>query len=338
MNDLLEGTGESRGGTDPSGRRRPAMARWFGLALLAGAVLAGPPARAAAAISPCSVTTLAVLPLSLRNGHYLTVAQINGTPVEMLVDTGAAVSTIDPRVARTLRLEADRRRRSTIIGAGGTSTASAASVTARSFDLEGLHLGPVTLLANTLAALGTAPSGLIGADLLARFDVEFDPSRGRLVLHGVTGCSGHFIDWSEPAEAVPLQHFFDGRLKTATVAVNGIDLPALVDTGSTQTVLFTQGARRLGAAATRSGTDRTGFGLGAVPGQRITMFAHRFASLRLGSETLADPQLIVANGNPLGVQMILGLDILARRRIWLSYATDQMFVSARPVASPQYPP
>jgi hypothetical protein len=62
----------------------------------------------------------------------------------------------------------------------------------------------------------------------------------------------------------------------------------------------------------------------------ITMHLHRFRSLQLGGQAIASPVIWVA---PVAlrpvVDMLLGADWLTARRIWISFATHQLFVSGR---------
>jgi hypothetical protein len=60
------------------------------------------------------------------------------------------------------------------------------------------------------------------------------------------------------------------------------------------------------------------------------MHRHRFAELRVGPEATREPVLWVASVRVVPiVDLLLGADWLAPRRVWLSFATRQVFVAAR---------
>jgi hypothetical protein len=60
------------------------------------------------------------------------------------------------------------------------------------------------------------------------------------------------------------------------------------------------------------------------------MRLHRFAELRIGPDVSRDPRLWVASAHVVPiVDMLLGVDWLRSRRVWLSYATRQFFVAVR---------
>jgi hypothetical protein len=62
----------------------------------------------------------------------------------------------------------------------------------------------------------------------------------------------------------------------------------------------------------------------------VPMRLHRFSELQIGPEVTRNPQLWVASARVVPiVDMLLGVDWLRTRRVWLSYATRQFFVAVR---------
>jgi hypothetical protein len=60
------------------------------------------------------------------------------------------------------------------------------------------------------------------------------------------------------------------------------------------------------------------------------MRRHGFAELRVGADIARDPTLWVASVRVVPiVDMLLGADWLGSRRVWLSFATKQMFIARR---------
>jgi hypothetical protein len=58
------------------------------------------------------------------------------------------------------------------------------------------------------------------------------------------------------------------------------------------------------------------------------MRLHRFSELRIGPDATRDPRIWVASVRVVPiVDMLLGVDWLQSRRVWLSYATRQVFVA-----------
>jgi hypothetical protein len=58
---------------------------------------------------------------------------------------------------------------------------------------------------------------------------------------------------------------------------------------------------------------------------------HRFGTLQVGAERIADPAIWAAPVHILPIiDMLLGEDWLGRHRVWLSYATSRVFVLQQP--------
>lgn len=310
-------------------RATPRGDRWrllgrFAAAALAWAVLP------AAASARCTVSTAATLPLVHEAGHFTTLARIEGTEVPLLVDTGSSVTALDGVTAARLGLRRDSRHRSAVIGIGGAARPLDLLVVTH-LNLGGLGFADLRLTLgdfNTGWPAASHIAGILGADLLSRYDIEIDGPGGHLLLHDVAGCSGRFLDWAQPYDALPLTPLPGAPLQQLPVSVDGHALLALVDTGASQSVLFGPALRRLGSDAAPAPGDRAGFGLGAIPGKRVETVLHRFGTLQVGRDVVDKPSLAMVRDGPLTLDMILGLDYLGGRRLWLSYATRQLFIAS----------
>jgi predicted aspartyl protease len=122
-----------------------------------------------------------VLPVRLDHGILLVPGALNGQPVQLVVDTGAEGSLVSSEAVARFGLERDTTRRTTINSVGGQITMANAWV--RSFIVGNLETPQVSLAVGPLPALGEPASplaGLVGADYLAAFDIEFDLPRQRI--------------------------------------------------------------------------------------------------------------------------------------------------------------
>jgi len=165
---------------------------------------------------------------------------------------------------------------------------------------------------------------LLGRDYLAPFDLVLDMPARSLALFEVRDCAGAFLPWIVPYAALPVQNPTDSAL-SVLVELDGVKLRALLDTGASATVLAAPGMARLGLSP--GGDDRRISGLGT---RSVAAGARRFRSLRVGPEVIEAPSLLVAPIRVVPVSdMLLGADWLAGRRVWISFATKQVFV-ARP--------
>jgi predicted aspartyl protease len=248
----------------------------------------------------------------------------------MMVDTGSETTLVTPEAARRLRLPPDRARR-LLHGVGGMVSSSNAVL--RQFTVGALETHDRSFSLATLPVHFSAQppvAGLLGADVLAEFDIDFDVPHGRMALYRVGGCSAEGLDEHfmtvEHMEAVPTRRTEGGRL-VLTAEVDGTNLTAVLDTGSTATIMTAQAAARLGVrpmTLIQDGIDTThGLDMKDIAARR-----HRFASVRIGHEVFRDTSIEVADVHLGGPDMLLGLDYLRHRRVWMSYATGRMYVQA----------
>lgn len=121
------------------------------------------------------------LPLTRFGEHFLVeVALDDGRALHLLLDTGATRSVLRPGVVAAAPGAERLANRVRIGTANGV-------VSAHRYRLPGLTLGPFRIDAPELVVLdldglGSGVDGLLGLDLLSRFDYRIDPGTGRLLL------------------------------------------------------------------------------------------------------------------------------------------------------------
>jgi clan AA aspartic protease (TIGR02281 family) len=114
-------------------------------------------------------------------GVLVVQADIAGEQIELLVDTGSALTAITPRTADRLGLD-----RSTFTGRRVVFTAGGASMTVPTGQIPTLQLGISQLRGVEVALMdlpvGVAVDGLLGVNVLDRFRATFDFRHATLVL------------------------------------------------------------------------------------------------------------------------------------------------------------
>ena len=288
---------------------------------------------ACAASTPAAPTplTLACRPprrveLALRDvrNFLLVRATLDGKPATLLVDTGAETSTLTPHAVALLHLRRDPAHGRTIAGVAGT-------VRADIVRLRDLALAGVVVARALDVAIGDLPSldgldppvaGLLGADVLARFEVDLDLPAARMALYAPGGCAG-YLPWPGAA-AVPLQKTRSG-LAFLDAEVDGSRVRALLDTGARTSLLTREAARGLGVTATMLAGDEARGGSGVGPAS-LTLRRHRFATFGLPGTLEHNVTVNVADLRLPGIDMLLGADFLGRREVWISYATGRLFL------------
>ena len=306
--------------------------------LLAAAAASG--ARAQSARPPgCTVDLLARLPLSASRGRFSAPVNLDGQDVQMMVDTGAQRAALSPRAADRLGLAVDSGKTFRTNGVGGRSVPEHPRVVGQ------VRLGPVMWPRYGMQAVdslpppgpddATAPEGIVGADMLSSFDVELDFPGRTMRLFSVVGCGGTFATLSGYDALTPLEG--PRNLFVIPVTVNGAKLRALIDTGANASILGRSAARAAGVDAAALKNDLEGTSTG-TRGAAVASHRHRFDSLTIGSTRFAGPQIAVQDSDLGAFDMLLGMDYLRTRTIWLSYATGRLFIrNAAPSPAPPAP-
>lgn len=280
----------------------------------------------------CEVVPRASIPLEVINGAILVPVEVNGIAGRFILDTGAERSVVTPAAVQRLALTLDEWVGTTMHGVGGVERRPNANT--RTLTLGGAALRRRTLNHDTsltvadlprATAGGRAIDGLIGRDYLSLFDLALDMPGQQLTLYDVQGCTGRFLPWTMPYEAVPVQNPAESAL-VVPVVLDGIRLRALLDTGAGSTLVTAPGIARLGLPLERLMQDPHVNVSGVGPRVQV-MHRHRFNVLKVGTETIPHPTLWVApvRITPI-VDMLLGADWLAGKQVWISYATRQVFV------------
>jgi predicted aspartyl protease len=288
------------------------------LALVACA--ADPPV---APVADCRLERKAELPLRNVRNFMLAPVSLNGRAALFVVDTGAEASTLTPQAATALRLPRDGQHGSLLLGISGP-------VHTANVRVQRLAVGDVVRTDQSFG-LGDMPAfpgqqppvaGLLGGDVLAKYDVELDLPHGRMSLYSAQGCDG-FTPWPD-AVSVPLVRTRSGLVFVDAI-VDGVTVRALLDTGARTTLLARETAASLGVTDDSLARDpqRTGIGIGMGG---IAFRQHRFAEVGLPGALEHDVPVNVAELRLPGVAMLLGADYLGPRRVWISYSTGRLFL------------
>jgi len=290
---------------------------------------------AAAARAACRVEPQGTVPIDAVAGHILVTVQVNGVAATFILDTGADRTLMGEDAVRRLGVERDGWVASAIAGIGGVQQRP--NALPRSLRLGTTTLRRHTLLGDTSVTVGPLPvtelggrpiAGLLGRDFLAPFDLDIDLPGKQLALYDVSGCSAGFLPWTTRYAAIPASTPMGAAL-VVQVLLDGRPLRALIDTGASASLVTAPGIFHLGLTADSLARDPGGNGRGVGP-VAVPMQQHRFAELRVGPETTQAPTLWVASVRVVPiVDMLLGADWFATRRVWLSFATKQVFVAGR---------
>lgn len=167
--------------------------------------------------------------------------------------------------------------------------------------------------------------GLIGADILKNYDVDFDFARGQFGLFAPDHCPGKVVYWTRgPYSAVPFTLNEDKHI-VMPITVDDKGLSATVDTGADDTILSMATARKMW------GLDEHAPGMKlAYPDYPEYKFYHYpFKTMSFGGLKVSGPHImIVPNGYlPDKLDILLGTNILRELHMYIAYKEKAMYVT-----------
>ena len=259
--------------------------------------------------------------LTVSEGFPFVPATIGGTPVTMLLDTGSDGMLVTPEAAALLRLPPDGTRTTRLFGTGGDRDAP--NVVLAGVRVGGARLAPISAPVLALPLLPPADppfAGLLGAPMLAEYDLDLDVPRGRMTLLG-PGCPAPNLPGAAEVALV-----IRDREVLVPIQVNGVRLLALFDTGSRATIVTE-------AAAARAGLDRappsanTARGVDGTP---LRIQHVRARTVQVAGPAMTDVPVSVAPLRLGRADMVLGLDIVGRQRVFVSFRTGRLVLATAP--------
>jgi predicted aspartyl protease len=280
---------------------------------------------AARAADDCRPKRQAVLPVVFLGNLPLVNLTVNGGAATFLLDTGAERTIMAATSAQRLSVDAHYeypRRMRSLDGALSSGDAR----------LRGLGLGAMTLpdfrvLVGSLSLPGPGGKpldGLLGADFFSSFEVDLDLPHNRMTLYERLPCAIAAPPWSEAYTAIQVNRSLHDHL-FFPVAVDGRKLAAFIDTGAELSAVDAGAALALGVTAAALNQDPVA-NLRGAGSEVVKSRGHRFARLEIGGETLRDRVLFVTNLRLQDADLVLGIDFLRLRRVWLSYGSHQIFL------------
>lgn len=274
----------------------------------------------------------ASLPVTLENNIPLVTVEINGKPLRLGLDTGAQRTVIVPKVAQQLGLLSVPHVIAVAQGFGGEveEYVSNVSVTVGRTD-AGRH--QVLLMDLPYRREGRlAIDGVLGADILSRYDIDLDLPDRKVVLYQKRDWAGAVPPWKVPFTECDFPATL-GNEVLLPVEIDGHRVTAELDTGAQTSLISEETAERIGVTAGMLDTDRA-FTAEGVDLRPVPIYLHRFATVRIAGQSFRDIALPV--GATVMADMLLGTDYLRYHRVWIAFTMGKLCIAA-PEAHPLLP-
>jgi len=296
-----------------------------GLFLALSIAAAGPaPAR-----DKCQISKVAELPIVMDGLRPTIAVQFNGKPANLVLDSGAAFSMISGATAAQYGLRLGPTPFGfRLQGVGGYADVSLTTV--KDFGLIGVTIHNVDFLVGGSEVGGG--SGLLGQNLLQRFDVEYDLAHGAIRLFKTEGCSKSLLAyWTTPDKPYSLVHINGidphNPLTRGEAYVNGKEIRVIFDTGAYNSLLSLKAAARAGVKPDSPGVIESGFNYG-IGRTTVPSYVARFDSFKIGDgEEIKNIRLRFGEIGMDETDMLLGADFFISHRVFVSNHEHKAFIT-----------
>ena len=296
---------------------------WAGLVF--AVMLAATPAFAADG-ADCQLKAFSRLEMTFGpDGRVSIPVSINGQSVRLLVDTGASISMVDFPTAKLPGMRIFGSPRVAVEVYGGFKSHSFVFVQNSAFgDMSpGYHpffVAPRGAFADS--------SGLLGADVLKNFDVEFDFANNQLAFFSQAHCPDRVVYWThDPYTRVGFEMDREDHIRVP-VQLNGGTTLSTIDTGATETVgSFEDLTEGLHIDAKDPALKPIMDAKGNVRG-----YHYPFATLTFEGVTINNPDIVLVP-NALSKfpadqrQLIIGMNILRRLHLYVAYGEHALYIT-----------
>jgi predicted aspartyl protease len=275
----------------------------------------------------CTLGEVAVLEMRTELSGLVTVpVAIDGVEGRWMVDTGNITSMISDTFATREGLR--RLPASGGVFLGGIAVNEV--VIAHTVDFAGLNIYKPVLAVAPETIVGNDTLGILGPDILRRFDVDFDFAAGRMHLFSPDHCFGKVVYWTNTGYArIPMSLDREGH-PTATIMLDGKELTAIIDTGSQNSVMPLDLAKRLFHIGAHDPALKS-LGATIVNGsKRIGSYHYPFKLLTLEGVQVANPDITIVEETGLGDQapeLVLGIETLRQLHLYIAYGESALYVT-----------
>lgn len=284
---------------------------------LAGVLAAAAPSLAQA--EGCKLGTLAALPVTMVSRRPLVHAGINGRDYTFLADSGAFYSFLTPSTVAESNLATSTAPPDYwVASASGYEKPRMAVVP--TFTLAGVPIANLEFLVRDSEVSGAA--GLMGQNILALYDTEYDLAGGMIRMMRSEGCGKTGLAyWRKDGEGYS-QLATEPLVGTAshivgTVVVNGVHLRALFDTGASVSEMTLQAAARVGLKPDSSGVVSGGSWDDGT--NRHETWIGPVSMVKIGDEQINNTRLRFGKAKiDTGYDMIVGVDFFLSHHVYFA--------------------
>jgi predicted aspartyl protease len=271
----------------------------------------------------CRLTLAASVPMDPSNRYRVLIpAELDGKPLRLLIDTGSPFTGITHHAAE--RLQADVHLITSDIR---VSAPYAGGLVTHYAKVKQFKLGEMVAPRAQFFIMPREErdaDGLLGADFLRQFDVEFDFANAKVNFFQPHPCKGKVVYWTqtEPVSVVPFRaEKYDPHLRV-DLLLDGKSVPAIIDTGAPTTSLSDQAARDWFQIDDKTpGVEKLGH----------DALRYRFKALELEGLVVQNPEITIVHGaitDRPNYEALVGLSTLRQLHLYIAYKEHKLYVTS----------
>lgn len=282
------------------------------------------------ASAKCQLNKVIELPITMSGMRPTFTAKINGADARFTLDSGAFYSMISSATAAQFQLRIRPGPYGLRVkGVGGSTDTSLAVV--KVFTLAGIPLHDVEFLVGG-SEIGGDSIGLMGQNLLEKWDVEYDFARGVVRLFKADDCKHTLLAyWTTPEQALSMMDISSTTPwrphTTGTASINGAKITVMFDTGASNSVLSLKAAARAGVKPDKAGVVEAGYSSG-IGRSKVKTYIAPFSSFKVGDgEEIKNARLLIADIDLDEGDMLLGADFFLSHHVYVANSQHRLYLT-----------
>jgi tetratricopeptide (TPR) repeat protein len=276
----------------------------------------------------CQVGKVVELPITMAGLVPLVPVKINGKDAKFILDSGAFYSMMSAATAAEydLKLKAAPDGLS-VHGIGGFISTSVANV--REFTVAGITIHDVQFL---VGGSEVGSSGILGQNLLEKWDVEYDFAKGIVTLIKTDDCKNAVLAyWVAPGQSFSAMDLTRMGIRDFhTIGegyVNGMKIRVEFDTGAGTSVLTLKAAARAGVKTDSPGVVDAGYSRG-IGRALAKQYIAPFASFKIGDgEEIKNARLRISDVDLGDADMLLGADFFVSHHVYIANSQHKAYLT-----------
>ena len=303
---------------------RLGAAAFAGIALAAPA-LADPPA--------CRLLQAASLQMSTEpDGQIAVPVAIDDRPARLVVDTGSIYSSMSSALVSEFDLKPKPAARIyELLG----NVPLYDIVFPHSFRIGNLSTDDIGFYVAPSRALHADSAGLLGPDIMSKYDVEFDFAHARFNIFSQDHCPGQVVYWTRDPYAQVAIRVDDNWHISVPVTLDGKPIVALLDTGSARSSMSLDVAKSVMGIDESNPALKTLEPVSINGTARVAMYHYPFQTLTLDGVEVRNPLIDILPAAMFGKgapQLILGLSALRQLHFYIAYKEQMLYATAAEAA------